>query len=467
MLFNTLQFGVFFLLVLWGGRAAPPTARLPLLLAASLTFYALWVPSYLLLLLGTILLNFALLRAMVTSSRPRPFLIAAIVSTLGSLGFFKYAAFLIESVSPVFSQAIGWAPPAVEFVLPLGISFYTFQILAVAIDTYRGHLAPIRSLSRYTLFVCFFPQLIAGPIVRGSELLPQLESGPAPSALRSRRGIWLVACGLVKKILFADYLLSPFVNGVFENSATSGTPYLIVAAYSFAFQIYFDFSGYSDIARGLALLLGFELPFNFKEPYLSRDPSEFWRRWHITLSSWLRDYLYFPLGGNRGGSGRTPFNLMVTMLLGGLWHGASWTFVAWGGLHGLLLVAHRSVVRHRRTEAAPLQWADGPRIVVLFHIVCVAWIFFRARSIEGSLSYLSHLVAGDFESGWPVFQMLVVAVCAALHPLERYARLNAVGWQRFAAESPWGPFVEGAAFGTVAAACFVASSGGEFIYFQF
>jgi D-alanyl-lipoteichoic acid acyltransferase DltB (MBOAT superfamily) len=242
---------------------------------------------------------------------------------------------------------------------------------------------------------------------------------------------------------------------------------LLIATYSFAFQIYFDFSGYSDIARGLALLLGFELPFNFKEPYLSRDPSEFWRRWHITLSSWLRDYLYIPLGGNRRTSGRTAVNLMLTMLLGGLWHGASWTFVVWGGLHGLLLVACRSSSRRRRNEVQSAGASDWLRVLLMFHAACLLWIFFRAETFADAWSIVAAMGRGDFRSGWPMFQTLVVAFCCLLHPLERYARHRCHRWQEWIARAPWGPPMEGAAVGCLAAVCTAAASGGEFIYFQF
>lgn len=469
MLFNTLQFALFFALVWSCTTVAGPRRAVTILLAASLVFYALWVPAYLLLLLGTIGFNYALLRAMIAQPKRRSaYLVASVVGTLGLLIFFKYAAFLIEATLPVLRLAhAGWQPPVPDIALPLGISFYSFQIIAVAVDTYRGNLAPIRSLSRYTLFICFFPQLIAGPIVRGDELIPQLERGPALSPERNRRGVWLIACGLTKKIVFADYLLAPFVNAVFASPDNAPAPMLLVAAYSFAFQIYFDFSGYSDIARGLGLLLGFELPFNFKEPYLSRDPSEFWSRWHITLSSWLRDYLYIPLGGNRGTPASTSRNLMLTMLLGGLWHGASWTFVAWGGLHGLLLVVHRPFAASRGRRDAPFAATDALRVVALFHAVCLLWIFFRAPSLEVAYSMIANLAGGDFASAWPPFQMAVVALCAVLHPLERLARLRSSRLQGAVVASRTGLALEAVALGVLAALCLAASSGGEFIYFQF
>jgi D-alanyl-lipoteichoic acid acyltransferase DltB (MBOAT superfamily) len=333
MLFNTAQFVLFFALVLVVHRALPLQRRNAWLLGCSLVFYFLWIPAYLLLLLVDIGVNFALLRGMVRSSRSRLFLIASIVFTLGLLVFFKYAVFLVESFTPLTQGLLGYTPPLPEVVLPLGISFYSFQILALQIDVQRGRIDPPGGLARYALFVAFFPQLIAGPILRGHEFLPQLERGGRVEPERTRRGLWLIASGVVKKVILGDYLLAPFVNDVYGNAGVAEAPVQLLATYSFAFQIYFDFSGYTDMARGMACLLGFDLPLNFREPYLSRNPAEFWRCWHTTLSRWLRDYLYIPLGGNRAGALRTYANLLVTMLLGGLWHGAGWNFVLWGGLH--------------------------------------------------------------------------------------------------------------------------------------
>jgi len=467
MLFNTIQFWVFFLAVWAAVRYLRTQQQLTVLLGASLIFYGLWVPVYLLLLLFTIGLNFVLLQAMLSSDQPRRWLATSIVATLGMLGYFKYGEFFVESVAPLVELASGRTLAIPDILLPLGISFYSFQIIAVSVDTYRGQLQPIRSFSRYALFVCFFPQLIAGPIVRGADLLPQLERGPISTPQRTRRGAWLIASGLAKKVLFADFLLAHFVATAFNRAPEATAPILLVAAYSFSFQIYFDFSGYTDIARGLALLLGFELPFNFKEPYLSRTPSEFWRRWHITLSTWLRDYLYIPLGGNRHGRGRTAINLMITMLLGGLWHGASWTFVVWGGLHGLLLVVQRPFTRRQADVTDSISALDVLRIVVLFHLVCLLWVFFRADSFDAASVFIARIAGGDFAAEWPMFQVLVVVLCAALHPLERVARLRSREWQAIVANSRWGPLAEGVAAGILAALCVAASSGGEFIYFQF
>jgi len=467
MLFNSLPFVVFFLSVLAMTRTLPRRVHGPLLLMSSLVFYALWYPPYLLLLVATILVNFVLMGAMVKSSRPKLFLSLSVIYTLSQLAYFKYATFLWVSILRFAIGDLGEEPPAFDVVLPLGISFYSFQIIALTVDVYRGRTAPVRDLGRYALFVCFFPQLIAGPIVRGRQLLPQIERGGVTGSERTRRGIWLIATGLVKKVIIGDSLLAPFVNAVFDSPGLGSAPIHLVGLYSFAFQIYFDFSGYTDMARGLGFLLGFELPRNFAEPYLSRNPAEFWRRWHITLSEWLRDYLYIPLGGNRSGRARTVVNLMLTMLLGGLWHGASWNFVIWGGLHGMLLVAHRVCSRRRRRYDERFEGLDWLRAVLLFQVVCLIWIFFRAPTLDEACLYLTTVVTGDYTKGWPLFQLGIVVACWGLQAIERIARRHFIDWQTIAARAPWAPPLEGLVLGGMAAAVLVASRGEEFIYFQF
>jgi D-alanyl-lipoteichoic acid acyltransferase DltB (MBOAT superfamily) len=467
VLFNSLQFALFFVLV-WGGvRALPARARAPLLLSASALFYGLWLPAHLLLLGFTLVVNFALLQWMRRSKRPRVPLTLSIVFTLGLLAFFKYAAFAVETLLPVLQLGLGWSPPIPEFFLPLGISFYSFQIVALSVDVYRGRVSPPDRLARYALFVSFFPQLIAGPIMRGHELLPQLERGGEVTRERTRRGVWLLTTGLAKKVLLADFLLAPFVNDVFGNPELASAPLHLMAIYSFAFQIYFDFSGYSDIARGLGLLLGFELSANFLEPYLARNPAEFWRRWHVTLSRWFRDYLYIPLGGNRDTQWRTGCNLMLTMLLGGLWHGASWNFVIWGGLHGVLLVAHRFFSRGANHDG-PWSGGDIVRVALMFHAACLLWIFFRAANFGDSLIVLQALFTKSYLGPWPTLQSAIVLTCAALHLAERWARGRHQEWQHHLDTHGWGPALEAAAVGIIAALALLTTRGGtEFIYFQF
>jgi alginate O-acetyltransferase complex protein AlgI len=467
MLFNSLQFALFFLAVLALLRSLPSGARVHVLLGASLLFYALWIPSYLLLLMATLGVNYLLLLGMGRSQRRRGYLVASIVFTLSVLAVFKYAALLVESALPLLRLARLPLPHVPELLLPLGISFYSFEIISLSVDVYRQR-QPRPSFARYALFVTFFPHLIAGPIMRGYELLPQLAQGGVQTRERTRRGAWLIACGLVKKTILADYLLAPFVNDVFSEPGVASAPVHLLAVYSFAFQIYCDFSGYTDMARGLGCMLGFELPHNFLEPYLSRSASEFWRRWHISLSRWLRDYLYISLGGNRSGRLRTAFNLMLTMLLGGLWHGAGWTFVVWGGLHGLLLMLERLFGVDRLDSAAPLRLRDLPRIVCLFHAVCATWVVFRAPTLAAAVTIWKTLFTRSYLVSWPLLPAAVVLACAALHGAERALHGRLPVWQRRVAQSAWGPALEGAALGVVLSSAIVASgAGAEFIYFQF
>jgi alginate O-acetyltransferase complex protein AlgI len=467
MLFPTAQFAVFFAVLMLFHRLVPSSWRTGLLLGASLLFYTLWYPAYLVLLLGDIGVNFLLLRGIVGGRRPRFFLAVSILLTLGLLAFFKYAAFLVGSAAPFLEAGFGWSPPLPEIFLPLGISFYSFQIVALAIDAYRDPKRGLPPLSRYALFVSFFPQLIAGPILRGPELLPQLAVGGQQTPERRRRGAWLIGSGLVKKVVFADFLLSEYVDTVFGSAGVASAAFHWVAMYAFAFQLYFDFSGYTDMARGLALLLGFELPFNFREPYLSRNPSEFWQRWHMTLSRWLRDYLYIPLGGNRRALARTLANLLVTMVLGGLWHGAAWTYVIWGALCGAILIVHR-LVGGRGAAEAPLAVRQLPSVLLHFTAFSLTLVFFRAESAGEAVDFLGAMFQGGQVSGWPVAQSGVVALCILFHGLERFARPRLPGWRASVQRRPWGPALEGAVLGVIFGLAVAASGvGGEFIYFQF
>ena len=278
----------------------------------------------------------------------------------------------------------------------------------------------------------------------------------------------MIASGIVKKVLIADFLLSPFVDSVFGNPGVASAPVHLLAVYSFAFQIYCDFSGYTDMARGLGCLLGFELPLNFREPYLSRDPSEFWRRWHITLSQWFRDYLYIPLGGNRIGPARTYWNLLVTMLLGGLWHGAGWGFVIWGAAHGLFLALHRRFSGTGKDPERPFGASDVLRVALTFHAVCLLWVFFRANSLDDAMLVLGKIFAGSYGVAWPVLPALVVVLCAVLHGVERVLRLRLPEIRRWLGMGPLGGLVEGVALGVIAALALAAGGlGSDFIYFQF
>jgi alginate O-acetyltransferase complex protein AlgI len=314
----------------------------------------------------------------------------SIVTNLSILGFFKYYNFFIDNFSSVANALFGHVPNALilNVVLPVGISFFTFQTMSYAIDVYRGKVTASPSLVEVAVYISFFPQLVAGPIERGQHLLPQFQRSRTIDSDDFREGIWLIAWGLYKKIVVADNM-AEIVNGAFGPFDTLSSMVavpedgmrLLVAVYAFAFQIYCDFSGYSDIARGTARLLGFDIMLNFNLPYFSRSPSEFWHRWHISLSTWLRDYLYIPLGGNRHGTYKTYRNLMITMLLGGLWHGAAWTFVLWGAFHGIILVVYRALAPSTDTRR-PAWWMSFVQGVIMFHIVCLGWLIFRAQNLE-------------------------------------------------------------------------------------
>lgn len=388
MLFNTLAYAQFFaaVFVLSWLLVRVRKLRVVLLLAASYFFYAHWdyrfLPLIFLSSTGDWLLGNAIAAAKTPKSR-KLWLIATVILNLGLLGFFKYANFAIDSTRALL-DTFGFNPPevALRVALPVGISFFTFESMSYVIDVYRGHIKPHKSYLEYLTFVAFFPHLVAGPIVRPRDLLPQLAGTPRFSASAGSEGLFLIAVGLLKKVAIGDYLALNFVDRVFEAPLGYSAVEVYAAVVGYSLQIYCDFSGYTDIAIGSALLLGVRFPKNFDAPYAAVNIIDFWRRWHISLSTWLRDYLYIPLGGNRRGRARTYANLIITMLLGGLWHGASWTFVVWGGIHGVALALTRAF-EERRVGTKPLIGGALGRvlgIVVTFHLVSAAWIFFRAET---------------------------------------------------------------------------------------
>ncbi len=385
MVFNSLVFLVFFLVVYGLYRALPHRGQNVLLLISSYFFYGWWDWRFLSLIFFSTLVDYwaglAIHRAGDNSRRKNAALWVSLVTNLGSLGFFKYFNFFADNLV-VLLQSVGVesVPRHLNIILPVGISFYTFQTMSYTLDIYRGQMKPTKSFLDFAAFVSFFPQLVAGPIERASQLLPQIESRRVITWEGVESGIWLVVWGLFKKCVIADNL-AWVVDQAFGGGMATGAV-TVLALYAFAFQIYCDFSGYSDVARGLARLMGIELMVNFNNPYFALNPKDFWSRWHISLSSWLRDYLYIPLGGSRKGKRRTYINLALTMLLGGLWHGAAWTFVAWGAFHGLLLVAYHAW-RDRSPAAGEVdsgRWVWGRRIG-MFHFACLGWLFFRAESM--------------------------------------------------------------------------------------
>jgi alginate O-acetyltransferase complex protein AlgI len=392
MLFPTLDFLLFFVVV---AAAMVPLrrhheARKLALVVASYVFYAQWNWHFCLLLAFSSVITFAAGRLIADGPRRmrRWVVTSAIVIHLTILGTFKYFDFFVGSVNALVHRlGLTHELPFVEIILPVGISFFTFHGISYVVDVYRGDVPVCRRLTDMLLYLSFFPQLVAGPIVRASFFLPQLYS-PPKQTLALGPPLMLILGGLFKKVVMANYLATDLVDPVFFDPASFSSLDLLLAAYGYAIQIYCDFSAYSDMAIGLAALLGYRFPPNFNQPYRARSLQEFWRRWHISLSSWLRDYLYKPLGGSRNGRWATTVNLMITMLLGGIWHGAAWKFVAWGGIHGAGLVVERAL------PSLPARWANGRvakvfSTLVVFHFVCLTWIFFRADDYDTVVAYLT------------------------------------------------------------------------------
>lgn len=397
MLFNSLTFIVFFAVVV-ALHHAPLSWRIKKfnLLIASYVFYGAWSPPFVLLLLLSTAVDWKaaqwIHRAQSEGAR-RLFLILSLAVNLGVLGYFKYGEFLLQNFTSLMNAAgINYAAPDWNIVLPVGISFYTFQTMAYSLDVYLRRAAPAKSLLDFSLFVTFFPQLVAGPIVRPSQLVPQFAEAKQATRQQFCWGLALIVIGLFEKVVLADSFLAPAADGAFGAKEAIYPLDAWMGVLAFSGQIFFDFSGYSTTAIGAALCLGFKLPNNFNFPYAAIGFSDFWRRWHISLSTWLRDYLYIPLGGNQNGRVQTYVNLMITMLLGGLWHGASWTFVVWGGLHGLYLAAER-VLR----ETVPPQawfrsvWFKAAMALVTYFLINVTWVFFRAGSFSAAANYLASM----------------------------------------------------------------------------
>jgi D-alanyl-lipoteichoic acid acyltransferase DltB (MBOAT superfamily) len=464
--FPTIEFAAFFVVVFVLSWALMPHPRLwrPFILAASYFFYG-WIDwRWVLLLVASSLVNTlaaqVIARSPSQSTRKRA-LVAAIVFDLGLLCVFKYLSFFVTQMDDALDGiGLGSPLPLVQIVLPIGISFFTFQAISYVVDVYRGD-TPAASLGDVAILQAFFPHLVAGPIVRANELLPQLHTPRDPRAVLAGPAIFLIVGGLLKKTVIADELARRIVDPVYNDPAAHSASELTLAFYAFAAQIYCDFSGYTDMAIGLALLLGYQLPQNFNRPYLAFSLRDFWRRWHMTLSRWLRDYLYIPLGGSRGGRLRTYRNLMITMLLGGLWHGAAWTFVIWGGIHGGALSAERWA-RERYAGFRMPAWAAW---LVTFHVVCVAWVFFRAPDLGTAFDVLGGLGLSGPSPLVTVPVVFLVVAAVAIQALPPGWWLEAEAW--FVAR----PVVlQGIAVGAilVAADAAVGQQGvAPFIYFRF
>ncbi len=465
MLFNSSAFALFLpvmLVTYWSLRGS---GRRWSLLIGSYFFYSWWDWRFCGLMALSTLVDFCCaqwIERSNESSRKKSLLLLSIGTNLGVLATFKYYNFFSEGVTALLATiGIAGDLPALNVVLPMGISFYTFQTMSYTIDVYRGAKAE-RSLLNFAVFVSCFPQLVAGPIVRSKKLLPQLQEQQTFGQADFSSGIFRLFRGLFKKMVVAD-TLALYVDVVFADPAGYTGISAWIALYAYAFQIYMDFSGYTDCAIGIGHLLGLKFPENFNAPYLATSPSEFWKRWHITLSTWLRDYLYIPLGGSRFGQWFTVRNLLITMTLGGLWHGAAWTFVAWGVYHAALLIGERVLRRRHKsaTERVPSGPAPIVRACLMFHATCLGWLLFRAPDWETVTSMLSSLT--NFSPA-PVHGKriaLIVFACAVAHchPLFR-----ALG-RRFG-QLP--PTAQGALAGACCWLLFLISPGGEaFIYFQF
>jgi len=433
--FNSIEYAVLFLSAFAGFwlLAGRPRARMLLLLVASYVFYASWVPKYLLLILLSSTVDYltgGAIHRSASQQRRRLLLCVSLVINLGILCTFKYFNFFAAEATALLN-ALGFQanPVHLSFLLPVGISFYTFQSLSYTIDIYRRQLEPAKTFYQYLLFVAFFPQLVAGPIVRAKQLLEQFLAPPRLTVDGAGRAVLLIGLGLVKKVAIADYLGSHLVDPVFSNPQMYSSIETLAAVWGYAFQIYADFSAYSDIAIGSAALLGFDIPINFNAPYTAVDLRDFWQRWHISLSTWLRDYLYIPMGGSRKGPIRTYLNLAATMLIGGLWHGAALTFVAWGAIHGAALIVTRLLQRLGIGKKVPGVVARGLGVFFTFHVVCAAWVFFRAPDFDTAQEVFASIAAlspGTGNLPLPAAGILLAAAVTHWIPADWMDRLRAL-----------------------------------------
>jgi len=489
MVFNSYTFIAFFIvmLVLHNLPFTWKVKKINLLLA-SYIFYAAWNPPFILLLWLSTVVDFFVGRALYTQEnkyKKRMLLVISLIGNLGMLCFFKYGGFLLENfVTIVNTLGIDFHPANPNIILPAGISFYTFTTLCYTIDMYNRKSQPVKSLLDFSLFVTFFPHLVAGPIVRPHQLVPQFETPRKATQQQLMQGLFLLSLGLVMKVVMADTLLAATANTIFGFQRPLPGLDAWMGVLAFSGQIFFDFAGYSTCAIGVAMCLGFILPDNFHYPYAAIGFSDFWRRWHITLSTWLRDYLYIPLGGNRKGEGRTYVNLMITMLLGGLWHGASWTFVVWGALHGTYLCTERLI----RERFVPKQMA--PEIAIkrasllpnflknrafsnfflalfTFFLVNVTWVFFRATDFSTAWRMLTSMF-GQTEKGTailPTLDIIKVTIVIVLMVIIHWFMRNTSALQAAKKTKWW--VVAGVWAMMIIALIISQKSGDSFIYFQF
>ena len=469
MQFNSWEYFAFLLVVLTGYYCLERQWQNRMLLVASYFFYSCWDWRFSSLLVISTIIDYTLSLAIHSAEDPKRrkhLLFISIAVNFGMLAYFKYFNFFIDSAAVILRE-IGFTStlPTLHIILPAGISFYTFQTMNYVVDVYRKHLRPTRDFTTYALFVSYFPHLVAGPIMRAERLLPQLLNKRVVTNEHINTGALLILLGLFKKVCIADSVAIDAVH-IFPAPESFSTMQLWRGVYCFALQIYCDFSGYSDIARGTSRLFGIELMENFNQPYLSHSVTDFWRRWHISLSTWLRDYLYIPLGGNRRGTVRTYFNLMITMLFGGLWHGANWTFVIWGFLHGLYLSVHRCYRDYypRDPDTRDHVALSILKMVFTFQLVSLTWVFFRAGDLRSALVYIHGLLfwRGSVDIAAMV-KPIFFAVLLLILDLPQYWTRNHTVFLRW----PWP--VRGVLYTAMFFMLIVMENHGEvpFIYFQF
>jgi alginate O-acetyltransferase complex protein AlgI len=468
VLFSDKTFFVFFAVYLTLHFVVPARARIYLIIVGSTVFYAwwrvdyIWLPYALTLIAWSGTLWLESVKDPVARTRR---LIVTIMALFTPLVVVKYVYFLLnDAIKPMLDPRALADISFLKFALPLGISFVTFTLTAYVVDVYRRLFPVERNLVRMLGYVLFFPHLIAGPILRPNELLPQLGQLRRAIDARFTLGVALFAIGLVKKVVFADTIAAVVDQVYRQGTAVSGWEYLL-AIHGFSMQIYCDFSGYTDMALGIALILGVRLPGNFSRPYLATSIADFWRRWHITLSHWLRDYIYIPLGGNRGGAGKTTRNLMITMAIGGLWHGANWTFLIWGILHGVGVAVSQLLHRHSPTWIRPPNWMTT---AVTFHVVVVLWVFFRSPDLTSAIVILKGCLGGATFENAPgfiaghIFEVVLILAFFLIHPWDDGRRIRIL-----AKKSQ--PIVAGAVIlmGALLVFAIGTESSSEFIYFEF
>lgn len=435
----------------------------------SLFFYYKSSGWYFLILVGSTIIDYALASLIYrqnTKASKTFWLIISLLINLGMLGYFKYTNFLLD----IWSSLSGSTFQPLDIFLPVGVSFFTFQSLSYTIEIYRGDMKPVKNILDYAFFVSFFPQLVAGPIVRAHDFIPQIRPEPKVSKEMFGRAVFLIAGGLFKKAIISDYISINFVDRIFDNPSLYSGVENLMGVYGYALQIYCDFSGYSDMAIGIALLFGYELCLNFNAPYKSLNITDFWRRWHMSLSTWLKDYLYISMGGNRKGKIRTYINLFITMLLGGLWHGASLRFILWGALHGAGLALHKVYMEFFGKQGRASRWMKWAGALLTFHFVCFCWIFFRAADMQHAGDVISQIgthfspgIFPQFLSGYPEIVGLMV-LGYTLHFLPESLEQR---WKNLLTNMPL--FAQAAVIVSVILIVIQVKSAGiqPFIYFQF